>query len=335
MKRSAKYLAVALAAAMGATLGMGPAQAATTPKPTVIMVGADIGDPFYQAMHCGMIAGAKKYNVNLVWTGTEGVDWQPELTAFNAAVTLKPKAIITAPFSPTAFINPIQKAQAKGIPVVTVDGSNNKLVELQNIRTGNDKAGFAAGDAMGKALGGKGKVAVISFAADVPAQVERVNGFKAGLAKYPGIQLVAEDYGGADSAKSAQKTAALLQRYPDLNGIFGTDTNDAAGVASAVKAAGKQGQIKVFGYDTGAPAIADLKAGVYDGLVGQSPYNIGLTAVQTVAQYLSGTNKNPPKQVFTTGGLVTRENLNTAAGKQFTYTGCKELGTGPYSAYTP
>lgn len=331
MKKSVKVLSVGLALALGATFSATGAQAAPS-KPTVIMVGADIGDPFYQAMHCGMIAGAKKYNVNLVWTGTEGVDWQPELTAFNAAVTLKPKGIITAPFSPTAFIAPIQKAMKAGTPVVTVDGSNEKMVEVQNIRTGNDLAGFAAGDAMGKDLGGKGKVAVISFAADVPAQAERVAGFKKGLAKYPGITIVAEDFGGADSAKAAQKAAAILQRYPDLNGFFGTDTNDAAGVSSAVKAAGLQGKVKVYGYDTGAAAIADLKAGVYDGLVGQSPYNIGLQSVKTISEYISGKNRNPQKQVFTTGGLVTRENLNTT-GKPFVYTGCKELGTGPYSAY--
>lgn len=331
MKKPVKVIGVALTLALTTMLPVQSAVAAPD-KPTVIMVGADIGDPFYQAMHCGMIAGAKKYNVNLVWTGTEGVDWQPELTAFNAAVTLKPKGIITAPFSPTAFIAPIQKAMKSGIPVVTVDGSNNKLVELQNIRTGNDLAGFAAGDAMGKELGGKGKVAVISFAADVPAQQERVSGFKKGIAKYPGITVVAEDFGGADSAKAAQKTAAILQRHPDLNGIFGTDTNDAAGVASAVKAAGLQGKVKVYGYDTGAPAIADLKAGVFDGLVGQSPYNIGLQSVKTVAEYLSGKNRRPQKQVFTSGGLVTRENLNTT-GKPFVYTGCKELGSGPYSAY--
>lgn len=331
MKKTVKILSAGLVLALASSMGAGVAQAAPK-KPTVIMVGADIGDPFYQAMHCGMIAGAKKYNVNLVWTGTEGVDWQPELTAFNAAVTLKPQGIITAPFSPTAFIAPIEKAMKSGIPVVTVDGSNNKMVEVQNIRTGNDLAGFAAGDAMGKDLGGKGKVAVVSFAADVPAQAERVAGFKRGIAKYPGITVVAEEYGGADSAKAAQKTSALLQRYPDLGGIFGTDTNDASGVASAVKAAGLQGKVKVFGYDTGAAAIADLKAGVFDGLVGQSPYNIGLESVKTVSEYISGKNRNPKKQVFTTGGLVTRENLNTT-GKPFVYTGCKELGSGPYSAY--
>jgi ribose transport system substrate-binding protein len=332
MNRTRKYLGSATALLLVAT-GAFNAQAAS--KPTVIMVGADIGDPFYQAMHCGMIAGAAKYKVNLVWTGTEGVEWQPELTAFNAAVTLKPAAIITAPFSPTAFIAPIAKAMKGKIPVVTVDGSNNKLVELQNIRTGNSKAGAAAGQAMGKLLNGQGEVAVVSFAADVPAQKERVDGFKAGIAKFPGIKLVAEDFGGADSAKSAQVTSAIIQAHPNLAGIFGTDSNDAAGVSSAVKAAGKRGVIKVIGYDTGAAAIADMKAGVVDGLIGQSPFQIGLLAVKTAAEYVSGKNKKPMHQVFTSGGLVTTDTLNDPIAKQYIYQGCKELGSGPYSAYVP
>lgn len=333
MKRGVRIVSVGLSAVLVATMGTMTAQGATKPKPTIMMVGADIGDPFYQAMHCGMIAGAAKYKVTLVWTGTEGVEWQPELTAFNAAVTLKPAGIITAPFSPTAFIAPIQRAMKLGVPVVTVDGSNNKTVEVQNIRTGNLKAGQSAGEAIGKLLGGQGNVAVISFAADVPAQKERVDGFKLGIAKFPGIKIVAQDFGGADSAKSAQVTAAIIQRFPDIAAIFGTDTNDAAGVASAVKAAGMQGKIKVIGYDTGAPSIADMKAGVFDGLIGQSPYQIGLLAVKTISEYVSGKNKKPVKQVFTAGGLVTTSTLKDPIAMQYIYAGCKELGSGPYSAY--
>src|SRR5438876_35197 len=142
---------------------------------------------------------------------------------------------------------------------------------------------------LGKVLGGKGTVAVVSFSPDVPVQRDRVNGFKKVIAKsYPGIKVVSVQYGGADSGKSATVTAALLQKYPSLSGIFATDTNDADGAASAILAAGKRGKVKLVAYDASATAVAGLKTGLFDGIVSQSPYDEGYQAVKILSDVLTG-----------------------------------------------
>jgi ribose transport system substrate-binding protein len=301
-------------------LAVTSAPAAPSAGEKVIFVGADIGDPFYQSMRCGAVAAAKKYGIKFTWTGTTGVDFGPELTIFNASVQKKPDGIITAPFSPDAFIQPVQAAMKSGLPVVTVDGSLSKRVELQNIRTDNLRAGGVAGVNMGRLLGGKGQVAVISFSPDVPVQRDRVNGFKAALkAKYPGVKVVAVEYGGADTGKAAQAAGAILQRYPDLAGLYGTDTNDAEGAGSAILAAGKRGKVKLIGYDSGPKAIAGLRSGLFDGLVGQSPYQIGFRSVQTLARYFSGAVKKPPYQVKTGAGWIDKTNYKSPNVQQYIY----------------
>ncbi len=317
--KKGRLLLLALAALLAA-LTVTSATAASKPGKRVIFVGADIGDPFYQSMRCGAVAAAKQYGLKFQWTGTTGVDFGPELTIFNASVQRRPSGIIVAPFSPTAFIQPVAKAMKSGIPVVTVDGSLSKKVELQNIRTDNLKAGGIAGDAMGRLLGGKGKVAIISFSPDVPVQRDRVNGFKQVIAKkYPDIEVVATEYGGADTGKAAQVAGAILQRHPDLAGFYGTDTNDAEGAASAIVAAGKRGQVKLIGYDAGPKAIAGLKSGLFDGLVGQSPFQIGFQSVKTLALYLNGRVKKPPYQLKTGAGFVDEDNHTSKAVSQYVY----------------
>jgi ribose transport system substrate-binding protein len=310
-----------LVVAVTAALATSAATAAGSKK-QIAFVGADLPDPFYLTMKCGAFAAAKKYNVDLSWQGTPGVDYAPELTIFNAAVQKKPQGIIVAPFSPTAFIKPVQDAMKSGIPVVTVDGSLSAKVELQNIRTDNLKAGGLAGDGLGKVLGGKGDVAVVSFSPDIPVQRDRVNGFKQELAhKYPGVKVVSVQYGGADSGKAATVTSALLQRYPDLAGIYATDTNDADGAASAIQAAGKRGKVKLVAYDATAKAVAGLKTGLFDGIVSQSPYDEGFQAVKTLAGYIDKTlsRKSIPYYFGTGSAYIDKSNVNDPSVKKYLY----------------
>jgi ribose transport system substrate-binding protein len=324
--RNKALLAAAIGVAAVASFpaaGSSATGAVKADKVSVEFVGADIGDPFYVAMKCGAQDAAKKYNVNLNWGGITGVDFAPQLTAFNAAVQRAPQGIITAPFSATAFIQPIKAAMSSGIPIVTVDGSLAKPVELQNIRTDNFKSGGVAADGMAKALGGKGgKVAIVSFTPSVPVPKARVDGFKARVkAKYPNIDVVAVEYGDADAAKAAHVVAAVLQAHPDLAGVYATDSSDADGAGSAILAAGQRGKIKLIAYDAGPPLVAGLKKGLYDGLVAQAPYDEGFDSVKVISQYIRKqvTKANIPHQKWTGAFYVDRANLNTAAAQKYIY----------------
>jgi ribose transport system substrate-binding protein len=322
MHRARRIVIGLLAAAMVAVIAAASATAATSKKPNVAFVGADLPDPFYRTMKCGAYAAAKKYNVSLSWQGTNGVDYAPELTIFNATVQKKPDGIIVAPFSPTAFITPVANAMKSGIPVVTVDGSLSKKVELQNIRTNNLKSGGLAATGLGKVLAGKGTVAVVSFSPDVPVQRDRVNGFKNVIAKdFPGIKVVSVQYGGADSAKSAGVTAALLQKYPDLSGLYATDTNDADGAAAAILAAGMRGKIKLVAYDASAKAVAGLKSGLFDGIVSQSPYDEGYQSVKILSDYITGkVKKGAVPYLYGTGSAyIDLTNVSSPAIKKYLY----------------
>jgi ribose transport system substrate-binding protein len=313
--------ALVLTALAVATIGVTSATAGQAGGHSVIFVGADLGDPFYQAMHCGAAAAAKKYGFTFSWTGTTSQDWRPELSIFNAAVERKPDGIVLAPFSPSAFIQPVRAAM-KSMPVVTVDGNLSAKVELQNIRTNNTFAGGVAAKAMAKLAHGKGEVGVIGDTPDLPVEHDRITGFKHELAKYPGMKFVDVEYGQSSTAKAAQLVGAMIQRFPNLVGIYATDTKDAEGAGSAILSAGKRGKIKLVGYDAGPKEISGLKSGLFDALVGQSPYQEGYAAVTTLANYFSGKDRKPRYAATTGAGLITLANLNTAAAAKYVYKGC-------------
>ena len=252
---------------------------------TVTFVGADIVDPYFIAGECGSIAAAKKYNVNFTFAGVAGLSYSDELAAFDAVVQKHPDAIITVPFNPQAFAAPIEAASKAGIKIFISDESYPQKGAVQAIGTNEVDNGILAADGLAKEIGGKGEVATVSVNTTevVPAGI--IKGFHEELAKkWPNIKVVATEIGGADAAKAAQITEALLQRYPNLAGIYGTDTTDATGVVSGVKAAGKEGAVKVIAQDAGPLQMSQLNSGELAGITAQAPYQLHYRAVEDAAQ---------------------------------------------------
>ena len=106
-----------------------------------------------------------------------------------------------------------------------------------------------------------------------------------------------------------------------LSKVFATDTNDAEGASSAIRAAGKAGKIKLIAYDASPKEVAGLKSGLFDGLVAQAPYDEGFQAVKTLARVIRGQMKPASvKYQFGTGAaFISRANVSSAAIKKYLY----------------
>jgi len=306
--------ALAAIAAGGIAAFPGAAARADEARLHIAFVVADAADPFYLTMKCGAEKAAQEHNVDLTWQGSTSVDYGPEISILHAVQLKKPDGIVLAPFSATAFIAPVKALMEAGTPVVTVDGSLSQKVELQNIHTDNAGAGAAAADMLGEAVHGQGAVGVISFQPGIPVQAARVDGFTAEMHKrYPNVKVLPTEYGGADAGKAATITSGLLARNPDLAGIYATDTNDAEGAASAVRAAGDAAKVKVVAYDAAPDEVKALRSGVFDGLVAQEPYQEGYRAVAVLAKYLRHqiTKEQVPYFDQTGAEVVTRQTVDS------------------------
>ena len=139
--------------------------------------------------------------------------------------------------------------------------------------------GSMAADKLAELIGGKGKVAVVSFDQTSQTGIERRDGFVDQMAKAHGdIEIVAIEYGGGDHLKSAEITKTLLQAYPDLKGIFGTNEGSAIGVAIGKKETGSD--IVVVGYDSGKAQTDAIREGTIAGAITQNPVGIGYETVK-------------------------------------------------------
>jgi ribose transport system substrate-binding protein len=290
-----------------------------------------ITDAFYYTMEKGAQAKAKELGVELI-VGEYPKSWGPEaqvpiLEAVIARGDID--LLFTAPTSTDALIPVLKKVYDKGIPVITVDtylGDGDYTKEspysfpLAYIGTDNFAGGKVVAEAMAKMIGGKGKVMVDSTNPDVSSVQGRVNGFVEGMKAFPDIQVVAIEYCLDNQEKAQAQVAAVLQKHPDLAGVFGVNIFSAQGAYRAIVNAGLTGAVKVATWDATEDLINALKKGDVDLVLAQMPAEIGSKAVEWGYKYLKGEVKEIPNKKDVPGFFVfTKENVNDPNSKQYIY----------------
>lgn len=295
-------------------------------KYKITLIQGVAGDNFYISMACGAQKAADDGGAELTVQGPQKFDATLQTPLLAAVIQSKPDAILIAPNDRTAMIGPIQDAIDAGIAVFTVDTKIESDIALSNIASDNVEGGKMAAKALGDLLGGKGSVFVTNTKAGISTTDQRQQGFEEGIKAYPGIKYLGSQYNNDDPTTAASQTAAILQANPDLAGIFGTNLFGAEGAATAVREAGKQGKIKIVGFDAGPKQVQDLKDSVVDVLIAQHPYDIGNTGVKMAIEYLT-TKTKPTQKVITTGyTIATRDNVADPLVAKFLYVAdCSEI----------
>jgi ribose transport system substrate-binding protein len=245
---------------------------------------------FWQAVKMGAEKAAKEYNVEITFEGPETeaqVDKQNEM--LQTALDKNPNAIGFAALDSQASISLLQNAKSRNIPVIAFDSGVDSDIPLTTASTNNIKAAALAADKMAELIGKKGKVALIVHDQTSRTGIDRRDGFVNQMKKkYPGIQIVAIQYGAGDHLKSTDLAKAILQSHPDLKGFFGANEGSAIGIVNAVKELKKEKQVVIIGYDSGKQQIEAIKSGVMAGAITQNPIGIGYETVKAAVQAVKG-----------------------------------------------
>ena len=91
---------------------------------------------------------------------------------------------------PTACIDPIKKAMAAGIPVMTWDADSPDSGRFTYLGVDNYLGGRAAADILIRTMGTKGKVALLAGTPGALNLEDRMRGFKDVVKFFPDIQIV-------------------------------------------------------------------------------------------------------------------------------------------------
>lgn len=243
---------------------------------------------FWQAVKLGSEQAAEEFGVDVTFEGPDNegqVDRQIDMLA--AALSKSPAAIGFAAVDSQASIPMIREIDAAGVPIIAFDSGVASDIPVTTCTTDNLASAALAADKMAEAIGGAGKVAVISHDQTSVTGIERVDGFVNQVAaKYPDIEIVTVQYGGGDHLISTEITKSILTANPDIKGIFGANEGSAIGVVNGVTESGSD--IVIIGYDSGAAQKGAVRSGVMTGAITQNPVGIGYETVKAAVMTIAG-----------------------------------------------
>ena len=302
---------IAMAAVSALALGAHAANAEGKLK--VAFIPGIASDPFFLAMEKGAKAAADKLGIDLVWQGSASeYSPQSQLPFVEAALADDIDALILVPTDPDGLQPSVARAEAAGIPVITVDTTVSDQGYLTSHITGdNVDGGRQAARTLAEQIGGQGKVFIMSGSPGATTNTLREQGFREELAaNFPKVEIIGREYANSQPANATSAINTVLLNHPDLAGIFAIDGTSGTGAVAALRNSGAVGKVKLVGYDAYKAQVEALQEGVFTALVAQQPAREAELAMEYAKARVTGEGADKiEKSVVIPNIVMTSENF--------------------------
>ena len=301
------YVAVAFA---WVALGCGGGQEAPADKKLKIAGIVFQEDQFFRLIQFGMQDAADKAGVELLLANSSNKP-DKEIQLVNTYIARGVDAIVISPLSAKASATALKRARDKGIVVVTYNSTVEGDIAASYVESDQSdlgrQTGLVAKRYIEEKMGGKAKIATLAFKSLLTEQsAARRNGFVDVVGQLPGVEFVAEQDAWLPEM-AIKKAGDMLTANPDINIIWSANEGGTVGSVMAVKNAGKEGQVAVFGTDSSEQLVefALSDDDILQAITTQTPFELGIKAVEQAVAALKG--EKVEAKVVMAGVLVARE----------------------------
>lgn len=252
---------------------------------------------FWVSVEAGAKAAGQKFDVEILWNGPASeTDFNRQIQIIDSMTAQRVDGIAVAVSERQALVGAVDRAVAAGIPVTVFDSGLDSENYMSYVGTDNVLAGRLGARQLAGAIGGKGKVAVILHAPGALGTMDRETGFRDTMrAEFPGIQIVAEQFGMSDRAKARATAENILAAHADVAGLFTSTEPSCTGTILALKGRELAGKVKVITVDTSDNLVEEMRAGNLYAMVAQDPHGMAFQAVKTLVDKLNG--QTPPRKI--------------------------------------
>ncbi|WP_180901679.1 substrate-binding domain-containing protein [Martelella soudanensis] len=257
---STAFSAVAITAAITSAA---PASAQDTlacePGETYVMNVMVSSHAYWVPVYQGFKQAAEAFGCETIFSGTPDYDITKQIASFEQDLVKSPAGILLHPMQSDPFIEPINRAIADGVSVVTFAADSPKSNRSAYITSDNRaEAKFAAEEIVSQ-LGENGKYAVLENPGQsnhdlrVTALIDYMG------ANYPGMELVGRQATNQDSNAAYRATASILQANPELDALWIPEAGSAEGAVAAVLEA--DADVLIMHADITPTTLEHIKAG--------------------------------------------------------------------------
>jgi len=304
MRRLLLVVAVAVfgVAACGGGTPEGPPPAK---KLRFALIPKSLDIPVFDYARIGGERAAAELGVEVIYRGPDKADELKQKEVLESFINQKVDGIAISVLNASFLTATIDRAVEAGIPVVTWDSDAPASKRLAFYGVDDFESGRKMGEETARLLNGKGTVAFItSLGADNLQR--RMDGAKEELAKHPGITIVETYDIKEDSTRCQEIIATGTNRYPKLGAWVSVGGWP---VFSANALAPVPPTTKFVSFDTVASALALLRAGKVQVLLGQKYFGWGSESIKLLNDIAKG--QKPANPIIDSGvDVVTAANVD-------------------------
>jgi len=218
------------------------------------------------------------------------------------------KALILTPGDPKSLTPLINEAQQNGIQVICLGTDAPASTRSSVVCVNPELGGKLAGELMGRLLGPKSRVAIVTGMLQTDIHHASVRGFSELLPRTcPGAEVTEVLEGHEDEDETFSKCMALLAQPRRLDGIY-VNTVNCLPVCRALNNTGRSGKIRLITTDLFREMLPYFEDGTIMASIHQKPYFQGQVAVRLVMDRVVSGRPVPPT-FYLNPNVVLRSNV--------------------------
>jgi ribose transport system substrate-binding protein len=309
-----------VAAAIAGLALFQPAGARAEEKKKVLLgfVAKSLSNDVFQAAQVGAADAAKelgpKYNadVQLEIRTPNDEDATKQAEAIEALARMGAQGIAVSCSEANTVTPSIDKAVSRGVQVMCFDSDAPNSKRFAYYGTDDKSCGERTVDVLAKAMGEKGKIAILAGNQSAPNLQNRVAGAKEALKKYPNMKL--NEPGVFYHVETPEKAAEAVQQAQNANpGIQGWAMIGGWPLFTANALKWPAGSIKVVAVDALPAQLGYVKDGYVEALLAQDCYGWGTKSVEILLDKIVKNQAPPDVKVIDPLTMVTKENVDSYA----------------------
>lgn len=284
-------------------------------KPQIALIMKSLANEFFKTMADGAESHQAEHTdqYGLIVNGIKDEsDLARQVALVEEMIARGVDAIVIAPADSKALVTVLKRAQAAGIVVVNID---NKLdddvlqqagVTIPFVGPDNRKGARLVGEYLARQLKAGDGVGVLEGIRTAFNGQQRRLGFEDAM-KAAQIEIVDSQSARWEMDIGNRVTSAMISEHPEIKALLCSNDNMALGALAAVKAADREGEILIVGFDN-ISAIQDLvRGGTVLATVDQHADQLAVFGIEYALQLLDDGSVSDDRE--TPVDLVTAESL--------------------------
>ncbi len=283
----------------------GSSGGSSSKKASITFIPKNLGNPYFDTSDAGGKAAVAEFGGTYSEVGPQEATPDAQAQYIDTEAQKRTSAIVLSANDPEALGGSLTKARDAGTKVVTFDSDTNpKYRDLFINQASADGIAKVEVDMIADQIKDTGEVAILSASANATNQNTWIDIMKKELAdNHPNIKLVETVYGNDDDQTSFDKTAALLQKHPNLKGIISPTTVGITAAARYLSKSDSKGKVALTGLGTPNQMREYVKDGTVTEFALWNPKDLGFLAAYAADALVTGDIKGDEGDTFKAGKL--------------------------------